>query len=518
MLRLRAPLPSALLLAAALCCGSAAPQARPPISGRIAFHHWTEDGKSTEQAYPPQFVFAEARIPGATGWANWPAQVADDASFTIPGADPAGAYWLRVFDQRDGPIDRYYWTDARDIDLGYDVLGRPDAQVAQDSDTVLEVTTTFGTPWTALDGLEFFVPNIGVDHVRFGYALQRSLQPGSAGLDFNVVWKDTPLPAASKGDRLHVVRFTETTDAATGLVYSSPVEVFEPDPFTMSDGQHTAVSGQFVPAPASDFPLHFSSRAFSALQPEFNPTGQEEQIGDLQVTAPPEGSQLGDISYREFDKYQLPYDVSPQLFSVVAMPRSDADIHTTLHIGNPYPASDLITSYWTGFDVYLSVVDNPIEGPAKGYFFGTASTATREPLSDSNMLVPAITPATNPQIEGRDLFSNQTGVGLTPTLSWSAPRVGVPTSYEIELFQLVIQHNNFGLVPIVGLASFELAALTVPGDVTSVPLPDNLLAAGTWYVVKIRAVHEDGQDARRAPNRRTGPNSHADLMGNPFQP
>src|SRR5207302_258541 len=65
---------------------------------------------------------------------------------------------------------------------------------------------------------------------------------------------------------------------------------------------------------------------------------------------------------------------------------------------------------------------------AVGYQDDLAAYTTKV---SSGTFTPQITPPLNPLIQGANAFAEQTGVTLTPTISWSAPTTGTPTFYSV---------------------------------------------------------------------------------------
>jgi hypothetical protein len=78
------------------------------------------------------------------------------------------------------------------------------------------------------------------------------------------------------------------------------------------------------------------------------------------------------------------------------------------------------------------------------------------------------------------LFEDATGVGLTPTLAWSPPRVGVPDAYTLTIFRLRASANGRRTQ-----RAGNVTSLVTPH--TSLTLPPGLLTAGEFYVFSLTA-------------------------------
>jgi hypothetical protein len=182
------------------------------------------------------------------------------------------------------------------------------------------------------------------------------------------------------------------------------------------------------------------------------------------------------------------------------------DLSGTFHITNPYPSDWLYAKYSVSFAVSCPLAGLGSPGNAEAEI-GLITAEIGGP-SVANL---ELGPASAPQIDGLDLREPQTGVGGEPTVSWTAPAIGTPTAYELHISEL--DNSPFG-----GLTLHEDVELIVPGDVTSVTLPQDVLADGTIYQIRIRAIARDGQNARTAPFRSGMPVAYADLFTNYFVP
>ena len=117
-------------------------------------------------------------------------------------------------------------------------------------------------------------------------------------------------------------------------------------------------------------------------------------------------------------------------------------------------------------------------------------------------IAPVLGPVKAPQLNGRDLFQPQIGVGLQPTISWSPPALGVATSV---------------VVSITGVDEvFSFLATVRTGN--SFTVPPGVLVSGRTYFAALTARQAAG-DGPDAPALRTGvPFYSADCVTSTFTP
>lgn len=95
---------------------------------------------------------------------------------------------------------------------------------------------------------------------------------------------------------------------------------------------------------------------------------------------------------------------------------------------------------------------------------------------------PVVPPQTAPRgitVAGQPLFAGGSGIGLTPTFAWSAPRTGDPTLYCIGVVELAVSPTNT-------TATSTVARVCTPH--LSVTLPPGILGAGRSYAFQVSAV------------------------------
>ena len=109
-------------------------------------------------------------------------------------------------------------------------------------------------------------------------------------------------------------------------------------------------------------------------------------------------------------------------------------------------------------------------------------------------MAPAVGAVSSVTIGGNDvLAASISGVGLTPTLTWSAPVVGQADRYAVYLYEIYDDGVN-------ARAQYRFvgsAFLTTPGLVVS----PGLLAAGKSYVVRIDAERDPDGAGGTSPYR-----------------
>lgn len=151
------------------------------------------------------------------------------------------------------------------------------------------------------------------------------------------------------------------------------------------------------------------------------------------------------------------------------------------------------------FDVSLPELDSPILASI------TTSVATSDATSP---IVPVVGPPLAPTIEGRDAFTRQEGVGLQPTLSWSAPALGQPSSYVVTITD--------SRQPVVPGQVRRISATVYTGR--SFKVPPGLLTAGGLYHATITAVMAPWDVLDRGPFQTGRPRHTADCVTGVFTP
>jgi hypothetical protein len=235
------------------------------------------------------------------------------------------------------------------------------------------------------------------------------------------------------------------------------------------------------------------SSQFAALGKQVHPSAVPSAVAfDVAVSALPHSVQYPD----------MPMTVeSARLLGLESNTGAGVDVdYGSLDYGDfldPLWKSYRTASYF--FDVSLPQVDTTI----------TASITTSVAIGDAaGPIVPAVGPPLAPLIEGRDAFTPQQGVGLQPTISWSAPAVGQPSSYVIT----ITDHRQ----PVVAGQLREISATVYTGR--SFKVPPGLLTAGGLYHATITAVMAPWDVLDRGPFENGRPLHTADCVTGVFTP
>jgi hypothetical protein len=154
--------------------------------------------------------------------------------------------------------------------------------------------------------------------------------------------------------------------------------------------------------------------------------------------------------------------------------------------GNPYPKS------WPLFVIYEYDAATFYTAPGASNSASLTTSAygytTTLPTATSP-IVPLVGVVQNPNVNGTSFFANQTGAGVAPTLTWSAPSVGTATFYRVRVNLLSNNGGNSTFTTVAVLSTQE----------TSLQIPPGVLTAGQAYVFLINARYTSGLNFAKNP-------------------
>jgi hypothetical protein len=412
---------------------------------------------------------------------------APNGVFTIPDV-PNGRYILHVANQ-------YFVTDTNAPDLGFATPGRisPPMVPAPAPTTFLDVSLSLGNAWQAGDWMEF----VGTENNMWDFNSERftTLAPGDTATQFRVGlnWFNgtaakrtveqpvvpcspgTP-PGPWCGDRLHVAHLSSAT-SPTGVPYTYMSEIAQFDPFATTTVPGSAVTLSATLAPLSitrtvDFDFR-AAEFFAAAAADCNPSAV---LGYLQNRFVAVVGQPG-LAADGF------YSANADMLTVIDQSASN------LRTGPvAYGSPESFGGSWGEIAIMRWMV--PVQVTAAGAApmdlwrspgCGFAWTDSVASMASPAVVAPILTMPTAVTITGAagaaSFFGGGTGIGTTPTISWSPPRIGSPDVYSVTVTAV---SNVAGETRTPNVA-------TIYTPETSVTLRPGILQAGQSYVFRVQA-------------------------------
>jgi hypothetical protein len=473
----------------------------------------------------------EALVPdGSGGLTSFPGTGTPSGTFSIPSV-PFGLYTLHVG-------SNYVVTTSSTPDLSTFAEGRSDVQPidpSQLSSTIINVGLGSLAPWQTGDMLEFFAPNAN-DYVFGLDQLATSGTPQAGDTSLNLSFDATAfvfggvganLIDANKGDITYLTQLSQQfsdcgqLSGCSSIPYIGLNRAYQTSLFTLA-ANTTNTFSTFTPpngpgdsftdlsSGSSSISLEMKTTQFAALLSGFNPgaancasvtTVDQEpfcfaNIGISDIPNAPTGSPYGF------------YGATADLL-ILQLPPGGPDVMTgSMSYGDPFLAGILARLFTVQ---YGSLVPAIAPGATRPTFFSNeilwvtdVSTAAAGPIVPSLSAPQSIAVVPTGGGASANFYSDQTGVGSSPTISWSSPAIGTPTLYQLNIYQLT---NVNG-----GTRRHLVASLFTSN--TSVTLP-NLLTAGNASVIVL--VAESGPSVG-APLKTTDPESEVLVSSGVLQP
>ncbi len=393
----------------------------------------------------------EALLPNGKGGYNTIKGSGDSSgNLTVPNL-PTGSFWLHVQQPFFGQMhDNYIWTNASDVDAGALLPGRPDAvagtgvMISTNVDLTVTPTTGDSILWSSTDAQAWGT----------GYpATVTNPLVATFGQYGNLI-------DSSKGDRAFLVHYTP---GSTGLAYA--VEAKEYDDVTQTNGSTTTLTGTM------------SAVGGSTTNPVIKITQFDAHYAGLVNTS---------TVVRYFILEDVGYGGTegggtgvPMIYGYLNSVSADTDFGSI-----PYGIISKSGVPYYGFSDYG---DRTVTSGGTTLHFpvGASITSNAVPTS-SAAIVPILSEPKNVTIDGKDFLSDQTNVSLTPVVAWNPPATGVPTSYELTVYDmsapLTSQHHFFT-------------------NGNSVIFPTGILQAGGNYAFYLQAMLSQSTTFTAAPFR-----------------
>jgi hypothetical protein len=362
----------------------------------------------------------------------------------------------------------------------------------------LTINATGLDPWQLADELGILSSNAGA--LLIGTQVVPINVGDTAIVGRTINWSE-PLIDAAKGDSALVFQLSNKIADPPGSNggYVALIKAGVATPFAMAEGAATAMTVELADVPQSSaLTVHVQRSQFDALRAQVGPGAQPPQRfqQSLFIHALPRAQQRGF------------FNDAPRVAWFFASAGTE-DYDQSFTYGNPFKTAGI------GWDAFMIARHNffvPVLAAgattAVDLSVGFRAQLPVAALAVDGTIAPVITPVRNVKIAGLDLMTPQTGVGLTPTITWDAPAIGAPTCYSVRLRQVGV-NGATTTVPVV--ATFLTTA-------TSLTLPGTLLSSGSSYLLDIEAQAIPDYQGTNAPFVNGLPAAFADAATAQFTP
>jgi len=476
----------ALLLAG--CSQQGPPPASRTISGTCLVTYFLDDGSTTTLADCGGATVTASGLDGAGRWIQAGATVPTSRGFSV--LAPAGNYLLGV-KYPSYSYWEYFETALETFALDANVVGRPDA-VGASAQTIVTFNVDGMDPWDSNDYLELTSSGASTFKELVHPSGATALPSGaiSALLSFDWYGSASRLPDGSRGDVVYLHQDTTMPVPGTALSYQTATRFVElPATFAVANGTTQSLNATLGPVPQTgSLSVDWRTSTFEQYRADIHPdaTGTQHL---LLVDANP---------HTLSNRPHLEPGTPDMVILVLAPGTTDQNL-----VGIPY--GQFLPSFWVEYRLVYFNAGLAVTAPgatSAGTFHGVIGRYDPLP-APTGPVTPGVTPPRAPRIGGLDAFQSPSSVGTTPTLSWSLPAVGVPTSYTIAISQPVLAANG-------GTAFQQIAFLTT--SAMSLIVPPGLLQPGVQYVALITAYVKSPDTSDSAPYRLSFPYAYASAV------
>lgn len=393
---------------------------------------------------------------------------------------PEGNYVLDFI--RPNAAHLLYVSDSPTLNVGPKIAGR--RSTAYTATTLLSIdagVSTTGRPPDTV-GLSSFTAGTVRDSTNTTRSGAESLR---ASADLSTATVPFGLNA---GDDLTLVLNRSVSDSGVTLISAlMGTTVTAPQ---VNNAQTVPLSVTLTDLPRESATVLLASSEYAQFLPEVNPMAQSS-THHLIVAKSFVGESLdggGDFDGRSM--------------SLLRINAVNADFTGTLDWGNPFS-----TSATTLVRAFQNVaMPYSVQGRTTTRVFD--SMVTQRLASETTQLRPALSPPRYVLINRTTAFVERNGVSTTPTLEWTAPALGQPTQYTVNLFRI----NTSGAT----LVQQQVLLAITP--LTRLRVPPGLLTAGEFYFALITAQHVRRSDVRLTPNRTSKTYDEATAITSLFSP
>jgi hypothetical protein len=408
----------------------------------------------------------------------YPGQVAGPGEYVFP-AVPRTTYYLKFGTS-------YIVTDARELDLSINFLGRPDAGLAQtppETNDVADVDLTGLEPWyVSPPPFSLTRPSTSLQLVSgevdfAGEVSPISTQDGDIevheddALFYNYLGP-TPVFEAAKGDRAWVIQMSprDLGPLPDGGVqrYSTAVRARHLEPFSYDGTAPLPIQGALEALPLVEYPFDWQVSRFAELAAEANPNATL-RTSDFVLSPAAHGPPEGWVGW------------SGDLLTLNRLRGDASDVKASLVYGNPFPSSwGLLGIATVNVGMNVTLPEGRNVSIATGYaVLDWASALATGPI------VPRLRPPRALTLEGTPAYDSRELAPGSYHLAWQPPSTGTVDTYHVRVRRFDTLDGSITL-------SVNAASFYLDGGMTSVVLPAELFEPGRSYFVIVEAVRAGG--------------------------
>lgn len=378
-----------------------------------------------------------------------------DGTFVVREVPATGEVTLRL--ERN-----YFVTTQRRLDFQSFFGSRKNGAEGATAETTLRLTIRNLEPYVAgRNAMQLFFTQNSGGFSNIEAFVRPAVTAGATTIESDLNWAGVTsalgygLPKATLGDRGFAYQY-RSVSADGGGEYTI-LRSGEFAPITLVNGGSADGVADLVVTPAQATPLNFDAAAYRALRGSFGRDTTVATFGVQLLTAPSPAP----LTLVGQDPVTLASRFAPE-----STPPTSLDVPT-----GAVPASwgRMVVSYFT-VDQTRTITDG---GTPARFTGGVSAYEVGDQIPA--MFTPRITAVRGAQIATRNFVEDQTGVGTTPTLAWTAPSSGTVTSYRVRLTRVLAN----------GTAAETSSIYTTNPGVT---VPPGVLAAGNAYVISIDAM------------------------------
>ena len=464
--------------------------------------HWTENGSTPVSFnWTPVSSYVAALVPQSDGSFQTLTGSAVNGIFNIPNV-PAGYYWLRI-----SPTN-IYWTSSSNFDMGSDYAVSAIAPAPSNTTTTVNFSltsldTTAGAGWMQVaipDG----PPLLPIEGTTTPGS---STWTGGAIINGNVGFSGIETAFAMQYE-------PATLGTVTGFVLGPEVSLAD---LSLTSGIANTISGSLNPSLPASMNLSIKASEWTPLFDRVAPNSINATGGVFAASVQPYPTSQIVARSSTINLIWSPLSGLGPAF----WPGNCSGSLSSFSNGSPILPPALTTDFDSGAVQYsdpfpptwlrsFSIVQCAAVsvalpgGNSTQTFILTNSQSSAVPTAP---LEPLISPVQNPKINGAGLFTANTIGGTPLTLSWSAPAIGAPYGYQVQILTPTsLPSGSSAYSPVATLSTAK----------STVTLPANLFSPNGTCLFVITALIDGQANMETSPHRSALPVASANVISAPI--